>query len=256
MKWRNLLASMLSLLLPALAHSGTAEWLTSYTNVLQAAKQEQKPVLVQFTAEWCHYCKQMEKSTLQEQAAIAAMQPYLLLRLDYDKETALVRHFGIQGVPAFIVLDQSGDEAARTAGFQPSADFSKWLKESEDAVRKQNYLRERLAVERRQLDAALSSRDEAGLKSAAETVFQWAGMEKIETKNLARDYLLRLVEVKPLLVLEGADHPSLAIRIAASNALQRKYGEAFSLDPWADRKLREKESAAFRHRLSAVGVSP
>jgi thioredoxin-like negative regulator of GroEL len=226
-------------------------WLTSYTNALQVAKEQQKPVLVEFTADWCHYCKVMEKGTLQEATTLAAMQAYVPLRLDYDKETELVRRFGIQGIPAFLILSESGDEAARTSGAQPAAEFAKWLKESEEAVRKQNDLRERMAVERRQLDAAFSGQDEKALKQAAETLYQWAGMEKMETKNLARDYLVRLAEVRPALVLDGANNTSLAVRIASVNALQRKYGAEFDLDPWAEAANRQKAVAAWRVRIAS-----
>ena len=96
------------------------------TNVEQlesAIKNSGKPVILDFYADWCTSCKEMEAITFSDQKVKQKLDGYTLLRADVtsnsESSKALLKKFSLFGPPAIIVLDQAGNElaSARMIGF-------------------------------------------------------------------------------------------------------------------------------------------
>lgn len=84
---------------------------------LQAALAgSQRPVLLDFYADWCVACKELEHDTLRHPAVQQALGGFELLRVDVTDNSpehrALLRQFGLYGPPG-IVLFPKGEAAAR-----------------------------------------------------------------------------------------------------------------------------------------------
>nr|WP_242467394.1 protein-disulfide reductase DsbD [Thiocapsa imhoffii] len=88
-----------------------------------------KPVLFDFYADWCVTCKELERYTFSDPAAIAEMNRFVLLKADVTAndaaDQALMQHFGIIGPPAILFFDPSGAELRnyRLVGFKPADAF-------------------------------------------------------------------------------------------------------------------------------------
>jgi thiol:disulfide interchange protein DsbD len=71
-----------------------------------------QPVMVDFTADWCVACKEMEEYTFPEQTVVSALEPFLLLRADVtandDDDQALLEYFETVGPPTIVFYDRSG----------------------------------------------------------------------------------------------------------------------------------------------------
>ncbi|MDA3837134.1 MAG: thioredoxin [Nanoarchaeota archaeon] len=78
------------------------------------------PVIIDFFADWCGPC-QMMKPTFE-----AVSQEYegklKFLKLDTQTESGLAMKFGVQGIPAFAVVN-NGKEVARFVGYMGEDDF-------------------------------------------------------------------------------------------------------------------------------------
>lgn len=92
-----------------------------------------KFVMLDFYADWCTSCKEMEKLTFSDSKVKAALQDTVLLQADVTEnnanDQALLKRFGLFGPPGIIFFDRNGEEirSLRTIGFQNAERFSATL---------------------------------------------------------------------------------------------------------------------------------
>ena len=101
---------------------------------LDAALQSSgRPVMLDFYADWCVSCKEMERFTFIDPAVQQKLAGALLLKADVTKNGAddreLLKRFALFGPPGTIFFDAQGREVAgsRVIGFQNSAQFLRSL---------------------------------------------------------------------------------------------------------------------------------
>ena len=90
-------------------------------------------VMLDFYADWCVSCKEMERFTFHDAAVGARLQQAVLLKADVTANTeaqrALLRRFKLFGPPGTLFFDARGQEiaSARVVGFQSAARFGQSL---------------------------------------------------------------------------------------------------------------------------------
>ncbi|MEE8157654.1 MAG: thioredoxin family protein, partial [Gammaproteobacteria bacterium] len=88
-----------------------------------------KSVMLDFYADWCVSCKEMEKYTFTDPRVADTLTDTVLLQADVtandDTDQALLKHMGIYGPPtiAFFGLDGLERKAYRVVGFMPAENF-------------------------------------------------------------------------------------------------------------------------------------
>jgi thioredoxin 1 len=75
-----------------------------------------QPVLVEFGAEWCHPCRQLEP--IIDELADEWGEQVKVGRLDVDANVASTMRFGVMGVPTLILFVR-GEPVERLSGFVP-----------------------------------------------------------------------------------------------------------------------------------------
>ena len=82
--------------------------------LVEQAKQQGKPLMIDFYADWCISCKVMENQVFTNPTVSAALQQFLLVRADITDNTAihqkLLNRFKLFGPPALVFFDSTGTE--------------------------------------------------------------------------------------------------------------------------------------------------
>jgi thiol:disulfide interchange protein DsbD len=92
-----------------------------------------KPVMLDFYADWCVSCKEMERYTFSDPRVQQKLANTLLLQADVtansDDDKALLKRFTLFGPPGIIFFDPNGKEIdrVRVVGFQDAEMFLKTL---------------------------------------------------------------------------------------------------------------------------------
>lgn len=88
-----------------------------------------RPVMLDFYADWCVSCKEMERFTFSDPKVRDRMSQMVLLQADVtastDEDEQLLKRFGLFGPPGILFFGPSGKEieTMRVIGFQPAERF-------------------------------------------------------------------------------------------------------------------------------------
>lgn len=94
-------------------------WSTDIEASLHRASAEGRPVLMEFTADWCTHCQRMEKNTFTDpQVAARINRNFVAIRIDADAHKPIVRELGIKGLPAMLVVAPDMEILERITGYQ------------------------------------------------------------------------------------------------------------------------------------------
>jgi thiol:disulfide interchange protein DsbD len=127
--------------LAPLAHlTGSADRHMKFTRIRNSAELDAvlantggKTVLLDFYADWCVSCKEMEKLTFVEPAVQQKLANTIVLQIDVtannEDDKAMLKRFKLFGPPGIVFFNAQGQEIAeaRVIGFQDSSKFLKSL---------------------------------------------------------------------------------------------------------------------------------
>jgi thiol:disulfide interchange protein DsbD len=92
-------------------------WIPYAEAALAQAVEEGKPVVIDFSAEWCLPCKELDHLTFSQPEVIDASKRIVPLKADLTQHgspevRALRKKFDIRGVPTIVFIDAMGNERA------------------------------------------------------------------------------------------------------------------------------------------------
>ena len=97
---------------------------------LADARSKNQPVMLDFYADWCISCKEMEAFTFTDPKVASQLKQGVLLQADVtandDLDKGMLKEFGIFGPPAIIFYDRQGvqQKSLRVVGYMPADEFS------------------------------------------------------------------------------------------------------------------------------------
>jgi thiol:disulfide interchange protein len=103
---------------------------TPVATALTKAKEENKPILLDFYADWCGPCKMMDKQTYTDPTVQKEMANWITVRVDVDHQQALAAKHDIKAIPTTVLLDPSGKAIGRETGFIDAKQYLALLEKS------------------------------------------------------------------------------------------------------------------------------
>lgn len=100
-----------------------------FDEVLAKAKADCKPVMIDFFADWCAACKELDKLTYVSPEVAAESRRFVTVKVDGTDESeateTLYQRFGVKGLPTVAFIDPMGEvlQNPRVAGFLPPEKF-------------------------------------------------------------------------------------------------------------------------------------
>ena len=94
------------------------QWNIDLNSGFLLAQKSNKLVFVDFYADWCGYCKELDENTYTDtyvQQRLA--QKYVLVKINVDQNPDLASKYKVYGLPTLVILDANGNEIKRQEGY-------------------------------------------------------------------------------------------------------------------------------------------
>jgi thioredoxin:protein disulfide reductase len=105
---------------PAAVHG---DWLIDDVAGLAQAKAAGKPAVLDFWADWCGACKELDHQTRSDPEVRRELERFVAVKLDLTAKNEVnqtkLATYGVPGLPTVIFIDASGREVTRFFGFKP-----------------------------------------------------------------------------------------------------------------------------------------
>ena len=119
------------LLVGSWAMRGTGvTWQTYSETLMEQAREQGKPVIIDFYATWCAPCRELESVTFHDGEVVRRAQEKVMIKVDVTRSgdplhQYLLRRYEVRGVPTVVFIDAQGEERKdlRLVDFIPPKEF-------------------------------------------------------------------------------------------------------------------------------------
>ena len=101
------------------SNTSSIQWGNDLNQAMDEAKKSNKTIFIDFYADWCSYCGEMDEKAFTDPQVVAKLtQNYVLLKVDVDENPSLSSKYTAYSLPTMVIVDSSGNEIKRIIGYQ------------------------------------------------------------------------------------------------------------------------------------------
>lgn len=219
-------------------------WSTDYAASIQKAKAEGKPVLIDFTAEWCGWCKRLDEEVYADASTANALKDFVCVKVDVDKQPNVALAYNVQSMPRTVAINSHGEIVGDQTGYMPLGTFLEFI-----AGMKNDLARETGGTRMPDVKAAAVPVEAEKPLITTDTPEDQIVALLGDKDPAVRDEALRVVNEKSdklRILVAGLDSNYLGVRITALEALRKAGAADLKFDPWGAKSDRDAALPAWK----------
>lgn len=118
------------------ATSETIQW-HDYEEGILTAGTANKPMFLDFYADWCGPCIAMEEGTYPDARVVSELKGFVAIKIDTQKRIDVETKYGIAYYPTVVFLDAKGKEISRHIGYLGPEEMVDVIKQSRSQIPKE-----------------------------------------------------------------------------------------------------------------------
>jgi thiol:disulfide interchange protein len=97
-----------------------------FADVLAKARAANKPAFLDFSTEWCVWCRRLEQDTFSQPSVAQLMTAFVNVQIDAEKGEgpSIASRYGVVRFPTLVVVDAAGTEVGRVDGYKTPEQFT------------------------------------------------------------------------------------------------------------------------------------
>jgi tetratricopeptide (TPR) repeat protein len=108
------------------SHATGIHWERDFNAALQKAKAQHKPLMVDFWADWCGWCRRLDETTYADRDVVRLSKDFVPVKVNTEggrNDTLVALRYGVSELPTIAFISPSGRSILRLTGFRGPGQF-------------------------------------------------------------------------------------------------------------------------------------